>query len=196
VRTGIIAAVLLVFATIAVGQNPTQPAKQPASSGRAIPYDPSDGTPCLFDFALGEVPNCVYKDANAELFIAPRFLRDLSFGSHGMAAVRSPSEGWMYVNRQGKVVITGVTESDYWADSFHDGLVRIVKNGKYGFANRKGKVVIAPIYDGALNFENGIAAVCNGCRSKCVDDQCEYHSLVGGRWYRINIKGHYGIVLH
>ena len=51
----------------------------------------------------------------------------------------------MYVSRKGKVVIWGVPVMDNGADSFHDGLVRIVRNGKYGFANRGGEVVIPAI---------------------------------------------------
>ena len=78
---------------------------------------------------------------------------------------------------------------DNGADSFHDGLVRIVRNGKYGFANRRGQVVIPPIYDGALNFEKGRAEACKGCQSKCDDRDCEHHSFAGGEWFRINTKG-------
>ena len=35
--------------------------------------------------------------------------------------------------------------------------MRFVRDKKYGFANRKGEIVVPPIYDGAMNFENGIA---------------------------------------
>ena len=156
----------------------------------------SEGVPCLFDPQLGDVPHCLYKNSQSELFISPAFLRDLSFDRNGLAAVRALPEGWMYANRQGKVVIAGVAESDNWADSFHDGLVRVFRDGKYGFANRKGKIVIAPVYDGALNFQNGITAVCQGCQNKCVDTHCEYHSFVGGRWFQLNTKGNKVIVLH
>lgn len=156
----------------------------------------SEGIPCLFDPQLGEVPHCLYKNAQSELFISPAFLRDLSFNRDGLAAVRALPEGWTYANRQGRVVITGVAESDNWADSFHDGLVRVLRNGKYGFANREGKIVIAPDYDGALNFQNGIASVCQGCQNKCADAACEYHSFVGGRWFHLDTKGNKVVVLH
>ena len=75
----------------------------------------------------------------------------------------------MYVNRRGKIVISGIPVMDNGTDSFHDGLVRVVRNGKYGFANRRGHVVIPPIYDGVMNFEKGRAEVCKGCESKCDD---------------------------
>jgi len=45
--------------------------------------------------------------------------------------------------------------------------VRFVRKKKYGFANRKGQIVIPPVYDGAMNFESGVTKVCNGCQEKC-----------------------------
>ncbi|MGB2624201.1 MAG: WG repeat-containing protein [Candidatus Acidiferrum sp.] len=96
----------------------------------------------------------------------------------------------MYVNREGRAVITGVPVMDNGADWFHDGLVRIVRNGKYGFANRRGQVVISPVYDGALNFEKGLATVCKGCKSKCTaPHNCEYHVFAGGEWFQIDTRG-------
>ncbi len=103
--------------------------------------------------------------------------------------VLSAREGWMYVSRTGRVLISGVPSMDDWADSFHDGLVRVVRNKKYGFANRKGQIVISTNYDGAMNFEKGKAKVCTRCESKCVDRDCEYHVFAGGEWFQINTKG-------
>lgn len=148
-----------------------------------------NGAPCLFDFERGEVPNCVLQNAAGGLFIAPQFLKDLDFDSGGLAALRSGAHGWIYVNRKGIVVIRGVPVMDNWADTFHDGLVRCIRNKKYGFANRSGQIVIPPIYDGAMNFEKGNAEVCNGCKSKCANPDCEYHVFSDGRWFLINTKG-------
>jgi hypothetical protein len=63
-----------------------------------------------------------------------------------------------------------------------------LRNNRYGFANRKGLVVVPAIYDGAMNFEKGIAEVCLGCRPECVSD-CEYHAFAGGEWFQINTRG-------
>jgi Xaa-Pro aminopeptidase len=146
-------------------------------------------TPCLFDFERGEVPACLRKSATGIFIIAPEYLKELDFDSYGLAAVHSRTEGWMYVNRRGEVLISGVPVMDNGADSFHDGLVRIVNDGKYGFANRSGQIAIAAIYDGALNFDNGLAAVCRGCQMTCADTNCEHGSFAGGRWFQINTKG-------
>jgi hypothetical protein len=113
----------------------------------------------------------------------------MRFDSHGLASVLSRREGWMYVVRTGRVVISGVPSVDNGPDSFHDGLVRVVKNKKYGFANRQGQLVVPPVYDGAMNFENGRARVCKDCESKCADQSCEYHSFAGGEWFQIDTQG-------
>lgn len=43
---------------------------------------------------------------------------------------------------------------DNTADSFQDGLVRIVKNGKYGIANRGGHLRFANIISPTLNLHS------------------------------------------
>jgi len=183
--TPITTVLILVFAGIAAGQKASAQLSKQQTSADVVPTR----SPCLFDFERGEIPNCVRESANGDLFIVPEFLKELRFDSHGLAVVRSAREGWMYISRTGKVLIKGVPVMDNWADSFHDGLVRIIRNGKYGFANREGQVVIPPIYDGAMNFENGHAVVCNGCESRPADREGEYHLFAGGTWFRINTKG-------
>lgn len=42
---------------------------------------------------------------------------------------------------------------------FHDGLARIASNGKYGYINKKGDIVVPLKWDYALDFDNGIAHV-------------------------------------
>lgn len=95
----------------------------------------------------------------------------------------------MYVSRDGKVVVVGVASMDNAADSFHDGLVRVIRKGKYGFANRKGQLVVPAIYDGAMNFEKGQALVCKGCEIKAAGPDSEHHFFAGGEWFRIDTKG-------
>ncbi len=150
----------------------------------------AEGRKCILpaqDFK--EVSNCVKKNKTGELFIAFPYLRQLSFGKNGLAVVYSHEEGWMYVNRKGRVIISGVAVMDNGADVFHDGLVRFSKNNKWGFADEKGRIVVPPIYDGAMNFENGLAKVCKACELKCVDKECEKHFFSGGEWFYIGTKG-------
>jgi hypothetical protein len=148
-----------------------------------------NGSPCLFDFERGEVADCVRQSPTGRLYISPTVLSQLTFDSHGLATVRSQVENWMYVNRRGDVVIRGVPTFDNGPDAFHDGLVRFVRNGKYGFADHKGKIVVTAVYDGAMNFDGGHAKVCDGCTLKCSEPGCEHTSFVGGNWLEINTTG-------
>jgi hypothetical protein len=50
-------------------------------------------------------------------------------------------------------------ENEFITGSFNEGLLRLVINGKYGFADSSGKLVIKPIYDGAYDFKNGYTIV-------------------------------------
>src|SRR4030043_155572 len=136
-----------------------------------------------------EVSNCVKLSKKGQLFIASQYLRQLSFGENDLAVVYSKEEGWMYVNRKGRVIISEVAAMDNGADDFHDGLVRFSKKNKWGFADVKGGVVVPAIYDGALNFKNKTAKVCRGCTWRCADKECEQHYLSGGEWFYINTKG-------
>ncbi|SRR5581483_2564373 len=145
--------------------------------------------PCLFDFNRGLVANCILTTKAGALLIAPKIVRELAFDSHGLASVRSSQGTWFYVNRRGTVVIADVPIFDNGPDPFHDGLVRVVVKGKYGFANRRGQLVIPTVYDGAMPFENGHAAVCMGCTEECSEHDCEHHSFVGGDWSVIDVHG-------
>jgi hypothetical protein len=97
-------------------------------------------------------------------------------------------------------VISGVPTFDNLADEFSGGLVRTVVDGKYGFADRQGRVVIKPAYDWASPFDHGSAQVCNHCREMCVmpgravelesmPDGCDHRIMQGGEWFKINKKG-------
>lgn len=55
---------------------------------------------------------------------------------------------------------------------FHDGLVQVYRDGKYGFINRSGEEVILPQYFNVSGFSDGVSAVC-----------------LDGKWGFINTKG-------
>jgi hypothetical protein len=161
----------------------------------------------------GVINNCLSRHQDGTVFISPEVLKQLKFDSHGLAPVRveedcgpgpvrveeNPCHLWMYVNRKGRVVINGVPTFDNLADEFHGGLLRTVVNGKYGFANRKGRIVIKPAYDWASGFDHGYAEVCNHCHEMCVMPGkvvelqsmpgCDHRIMQGGEWFKIDKKG-------
>jgi len=157
---------------------------------------------CMFN-GSGVVPNCILQAGNGNISIAPEVLKQLRFDSHGLAPVFSEDDvrhGWMYVNRKGNVVVSGVASFDNWADEFSDGLVRIVVSNKYGFADREGRIIIKPTYDWASPFQHGSTDVCNECREMCmmpggaveiqsVAGGCDHRIRVGGDWFKVDKKG-------
>lgn len=76
---------------------------------------------------------------------------------------------------------------DNGADYFSEGVRRFVKNGKIGFADRNGKMVIDAQHDFISPFNYGYAAFCDGCDWEKTED--EHKSIVGGTWGVMNFKG-------
>ncbi|AZA84266.1 hypothetical protein C1637_05325 [Chryseobacterium lactis] len=76
---------------------------------------------------------------------------------------------------------------DNGPDYFSEGLRRLVKNGKIGFADRNGKISIEPIHDFVSPFNYGYAAFCDGCDWEKTDD--EHKAIVGGTWGVMNTQG-------
>jgi hypothetical protein len=131
----------------------------------------------------GEFPNCILRSGTGNGSVSPRFLKRLTFGDFGLAAILSADEGWMYVNRPGAVVVWGVAQYDNGPDPFQHGLVRIVRGEKWGLADYTGKVIVPPIYDGAMNSPDERPRVCMGCRKECLEGSgCEHQYLAGGTW--------------
>ncbi|MDH6254324.1 hypothetical protein M2347_004051 [Chryseobacterium sp. H1D6B] len=76
---------------------------------------------------------------------------------------------------------------DNGADYFSEGVRRFVKNGKVGFADRNGKVVIESNHDFVTPFNYGYASYCDGCDWEKTSD--EHKAIVGGTWGVMNFKG-------
>lgn len=101
------------------------------------------------------------------------------------AFVVKDKEGIVGIDRKERVLFH-VFVFDNGPDEVHDGLFRIVENGKIGYANMKGEIVIKPQYDGAFQFENGKAKVGIGCKTQSYG---EHSGWIGGRWSTIDKKG-------
>ncbi len=89
------------------------------------------------------------------------------------------------INRKEDVLFR-VATLDNGPDPVNDGLFRIIKNNKTGFANMKGEIVIQPYFDSALPFKDGFAVVCVGGKDEKDGD---YTLHVGGKWGLVNTVG-------
>ncbi|WP_283421387.1 WG repeat-containing protein [Chryseobacterium profundimaris] len=75
---------------------------------------------------------------------------------------------------------------DNGADYFSEGVRRFVKNGKVGFVDRNGTVIIKPEHDFVSSFNYGYAAFCDGCDWEKTEE--EHKAIVGGTWGVMNFK--------
>ena len=93
---------------------------------------------------------------------------------------------WVIMNSK-KTTLYDVFLYDNGPDYAADGLIRVVKNGKIGYANAKTyRLVITPQYDCAFPFEKGKAKVSNTC--KTVKDG-EHSSWESDAWQFVDKKG-------
>lgn len=139
-------------------------------------------------------------DKNGKMQVPPYFDEVGEF-SEGLAPVKI-GDKWGYIDKKGKVVISAIfqkafpfssgvarviyRDSLYFVnhgggrffvplaeeDDFRDGLLLIKENGKFGYANTSGKIVIQAMYEEAMPFV----------------DQTAY-GRIGEYWFFFNITG-------
>lgn len=75
---------------------------------------------------------------------------------------------------------------DNGPDNTESGLFRIIKDGKIGYANSQGKVIIEPKFDCAYAFEGEFAKVSDDCQTLENDESNRWKS---NAWYHITKEG-------
>lgn len=136
----------------------------------------------LYPFEQGDLWG--YKNAAGAVVIAPKYLSAGEFSDTGIATVADGS-GWAIINQKGGILLRPYVFEN-GADYFVEGLARFVKNGKFGFFDESGKVVIPPRFDFVEPFHEGLAAFCAGCVQ---EPQGENRVLRGGKWGYLNRNG-------
>jgi len=130
---------------------------------------------------------CALTERHGEPCVPLKYLNNLEFNAYGLTWLHLVPGGYVYVNRNGRIVVRDVSMMDNGADWFHRGLVRLERDGKYGFADWKGRIVIPIRYDGADNTDEEGPKVCVGCR---VERSGEYGAFVGGQWFSVDAHRH------
>jgi hypothetical protein len=157
-------------------------------SAEPAPVSPGGCEPEMFmDHAAGasglstfEAPNGLigYRDAAGKVVISPRFRHAYEFPPEGVTGAVNAQGQTVFIDRTGAVVAQALTY-DNGPDYFQGGFARIVKNGKVGFIDRRGRLAVPPSWDGAYPFCEGRAVVCHGCVRGTAD---EHDVWAGGRW--------------
>lgn len=102
-------------------------------------------------------------------------------------AMEQTNDGKWVVMDSKRTICYEVFIYDNGPDYAADGLIRVVKNGKIGYADAKTyEIVIEPQFDCAYPFENGKAKVSNQC--KTVKDG-EYSVWESDAWKYIDKQG-------
>lgn len=121
---------------------------------------------------------------NGKVIVDRATLSELDFSKEGLAAIFVKSLGWFFVKRDGTTLRSVKFENG--PDSFSEGLSRYVENGKIGFIDLSGQVVIEAQYGFAFPFKNGHSRVCNDFKAV---KSGEYHFTSSNRWGFIDRKG-------
>lgn len=134
--------------------------------------EPSSGEPQVFPVPFEtESGLSGYRDLNGKTVIPPKFIIANEFSGHGLAAVvNSETERWEYIDIRGNLVLVPAV-MDNGPDPFVEGLARFIENGKTGFFDETGKIVIPATYDVLYPFTDGVAQFELGGRQGYIDHQ-------------------------
>jgi hypothetical protein len=79
---------------------------------------------------------------------------------------------------------------DNATDEFHHGVVRLERNGRWGYADSSGQIIVPMQYSCALNYKDQYTdigpLICNGCRSEL---HGEYKDCAKGQWFLVDGHG-------
>ncbi|WP_374614787.1 WG repeat-containing protein [Sphingorhabdus sp.] len=132
---------------------------------RAAGNPESIGLPCttLRDGIFEPLGDCAVLQTDDSYTVEAGALRQLRFDRYGLDVIAIRKAGYAYVRRDGHALL--VPTFDNAPDDFVDGLVRVRLGDKLGYADRRLRVVIPAIYDGAHQFSKKRAWVCTGCKT-------------------------------
>lgn len=121
-----------------------------------------------------------YRGCDGSTGIPATLIAAEPFNACGIAAVLDNS-GWRYIDRTGTTLLRPKI-MDNGPDPFSEGLARYVENGKYGFFDECGAVVIPAQYDFALPFNEGSAKAGYECTFTPEPPFGEYSTYECERW--------------
>jgi hypothetical protein len=126
--------------------------------------------------------NCAY-EKDGKVFVSRSSLSELNF-KDGLATICTEQFGWLFVKQDGSTVPT--VTFDNGPDYFSEGLARYVDDGKTGFIDKSGKIIIAAKFGFASPFGSGYSEVCNDL---VMEADGEHQFVRSNHWGLINKKG-------
>ena len=134
-----------------------------------------------------EGDNVGYADANGNMIIPfgkYKYCYTEKFDKIAFVGIAN-REGIYAIDRNENVLFK-VYITDNKPDIIQENTFRIESNGKIGFADIYGNVIISPQFNAAWPFQEGFAGVSTGGTKKQTGD---YQTYTGGKWKFINKNG-------
>lgn len=127
-----------------------------------------------------------YVNAKGDTVIPPgKYLMAFTDTFHTFAIVSHPKKGLIGINRKEEELFK-IFVFDNGPDDVKEGLFRILKNNKIGYADTTGKIIIKPQFNCAWPFENGKAKVSLDCKTI---SEGEHQLWESDHWFFIDKKG-------
>ncbi len=130
--------------------------------------------------------NIVFQDKIGNIIIENKeYLMSFTDTFYTMAIVLSEKEGFIGIDRNQKTLFN-IFNYDNGPDYVSEGLFRIIEEGKIGYADLTGKIVIKPQFSCAYPFEKGKAKVAKNCNISKLD---EHEIWESEKWFFIDKDG-------
>lgn len=132
---------------------------------------------------------CGYVDSNGEIVIPAGKYADIFTAEFDKIAfvLLKDKKGVYAIDRSEKILFQ-ICSFEFGPDIISNGLFRIIENGKIGFANMNGEIVIKPNWEFIFPFqENGLAIFCEKGNWIWIDK--EHRKFSGGKWGAMDTKG-------
>ncbi len=103
-----------------------------------------------------------YINQNGEFIINPIYKKCSEFSENGLAVIYE-SKQLLFINTNGKILTTELRDFrlkevfGFGLQGYHDGMVAVKKNDKWGYLDSKGKVAVELKYDKVTIFDGGYA---------------------------------------
>ncbi|MEO6849801.1 MAG: WG repeat-containing protein [Mucilaginibacter sp.] len=133
--------------------------------------------------------NCGYINLKGDTIIPfGKYLQCFTDTFRNYAIVSKRKTGVVAIDRNENVLFN-IFLFDNGPDYPSEGLFRIVKDGKIGYADSNFTIKIQAQYGCALPFANGVAKVSIECKTVHVEPNGEHSAWVSNNWFYINKSG-------
>ena len=155
-----------------IGDDPSPDVYDPPSTGYPIRFPIfHDGVVMVFtDEGIG------YIRRDGKVLAPPMFRAGADF-CEKVAWAQSADQSYCLLDTEGRRLIEGVEE----CSPFCEGIAAIKLGGKYGYIDRRGTIVVAPLYDSASAFSDNVACVGIGAEQWLINCQGKQIARVEGR---------------